>query len=48
MDREPSHHVPTGMHRPLRMPIEQARLSLSKMRESLRRRVWRERRLQPT
>jgi len=48
MDGKPVHLVPAGVHRPLRMPTEQARLPLSEMRESVRRRVRRERRLQPT
>lgn len=48
MDGKSINRMPTGVHHPLRVPAEQARLPLSEMRESLRRRVRRERRLQPT
>lgn len=48
MERKPVHRMSTRVHRPLRMPAEQARLPLSEMCESLRRRMRRERRLQPT
>lgn len=40
--------VSTGVHRPLRVLGGQTRLPVSKMRESLRRRLRSERRLQPT
>lgn len=45
---KPVCRMPTGVHRPLRMSAKQARLPLSEMLESMRRRLRRERRLQPT
>lgn len=48
MDGKPTYRMSTGVHRPLRMPNAQTCLPLPEMRESLRRRMRRARRLQPT